>query len=232
MDARPEDLFSFDSNERIISVSNDIDPFSPQNLNDLSNNDISPTDLVFTWATPTSEYDADPYNLEADDLLPDEDHSVDTDPFLQGASACEAEDRLSWVDDGASYLKPRDGALCTLSKSNANIDLFEDPKPFLRQNIPPTKVPTGQTNQPEQDDEFFNFETLLNNRPVSFLFQEDGEKCPFEDFDLSTTPVCLDSLKGSAIGSPGSGFTLHDVEPCRSCFHVTIAAEFLARLRY
>lgn len=230
---RPEDLFSFDSNEPTGPISNDVDNFLLQSLSDHSNNDISPTDLVFNSANSINEYDAEPYNVEASNLFPDENHSVDTDSLLQSASACETDHRITWVDDGAPYLQARDGASCTPSKPKENIDsimdIFQDPESFLRENIPPTKVPVGQTNQPKQNDENFNLEDFLHNRLVPLIFEEDGKQCPAEEFGLSITPVCLDSLKGSAIGSPGSWFTLHDVEPCRSRFHNTVVAGFCAR---
>lgn len=229
IDARPEDLFSFDSsNEPTGPVFNDVDITSLQSLNDPSSNEISPTDLVFTSATSTNEYDADPYHLEVSDLFSEEDHPINTNPFFQGASACETDGRLSWVDDGAPNLQARDDASCRPSKPKENIDsimnIFQDPESFLRQNIPPNKGSAGQTHQPGQDDENFSLDTLLNNRPAPLLFEEDGNKCPIAEFGLSTTPVCLDSLTGSAIGSPGSGFTLHDVEPCKSRLQNTVLA--------
>lgn len=231
VDARPEDSFSLDSiTEPINSVSDDIDLFSPQGLNDASNNDISTADLISNSATTTSEHDADTYNLEADNLFPADDHSVDTDPLLESSSACETDDSL---DDGVPHLEARGGTSCSPSKPKENIDsiinLFQDPESVLRQNIPPTKVPVGQTNQPGQDDENFNLESFPNNLPVPFLFEEDAKKCPVEEFGLSTTPVCLNSLKGSAIRNLGSWFTLHDVEPCKSRFHHTIVAGFRAK---
>lgn len=233
IDAEPEDLFSFDSSDELTEPVRNEDFISFQSLNDPSSNDISPSDLASTLATSTSEYDADPYNLEVSNLFPEENLSVDTDSFLQSASACETGGRLSWVDDNAPNLQGRDDASCTQSQPQESIDsitnLFQDPESSLLQNIPTKKAPTGQTNQLGQDNENFGLDTLLNNRPVPLLFEEDGKKCPIVEFGLSITPVCLDSLKGSAIGSPGTGFTLHDVEPCKSHFYDTIVPDVLVR---
>ena len=220
IDAKPEDLFSFDSNNELTEpVLKDDGVISLQGPTGLSSNDISPSDFVFTSTSPTNENDADPFDFEISDLFPDENHSVNVDPFLQSASACESDQRLSWVDS-ASNLQARDDTSCTPSKPQESIDsitnLFQDPENFLRQRIPPTKIPTGQINQLGQNEDDFSFDTLLNNRPVPLLFEEDGNKCPIEAFGLSITPVCLDSLKGSAIENTGSGFTLYDVEPCKS----------------
>lgn len=138
-----------------------------------------------------------------------------------------------WMDDGATYLQARDGASCTGSKPQGNINtimnMYQNPENFLRQNISPSKVPVGQTDQSEQNDENLDFETFLNNRPVPFLFEEDENKCPVEQFGLSITPVCLNSLKGSAVRDPGSWFTLYDVDPCRSYFRNSIVMELRAR---
>lgn len=221
IDAKPQDLFSFDANNELTEpVSKENDLISLQSPNGLSSNDISLSDFVFTLTSPTSKNDIDPYDFEVGDLFPEENHSVDMDPFLQSDSACETNHRLSWVDDSASNLQARDDSSCTPSEPQESIDsitdLFQDPENFLRQRIPPTKTPTGQLNQLDQDEDGSSFDTLLNNRPAPLLFEEDGNKCPMEAFGLSTTPVCLDSLKGSAIGNAGSGFTLYDVEPCKS----------------
>lgn len=233
IDAKPEDLFSLASDNELIEPVSDNDFISFPSLNNPSSNDISPSDLAYLPATSISEYDVDSHNLAVSDLFPDEDHSVNASPFLQSPSDCENENLHSWVDDGISSLQVRDDASCTPSKPKENDDsimnLFQDPWNFLLQNIPKTKAPAGQSNQPGQDDDNFTLDTLFNNRPAPLLFEEDGKKCPIAEFGLSITPVCLDSLKGSAIGSPGTGFTLHDVEPCESRFHNTAVPEVRVR---
>lgn len=234
INAKPEDLFTSDSNNELTEPVSDDDFISFQSLNNPSSSGVSLSDPAYTSVTPISEHDADSYNLAFSDPFPEEDHSVNISPSLQSVSACENDGLLPWVDDGSSRLQARDDASCTPSMPKENFDsimnLFQDPLNFLQQNVPKTKAPAGQTDQPGQSDDNLSFETLLNNRIVPLLFEEDGKKCPILEFGLSITPVCLDSLKGSAIGSPGTGFTLHDVEPCKSYFHNTVVPDIRVRL--
>ena len=233
INAKPEDLFTSDSDDELTEPVLDDDFVSFQSLNNPSSNDVSLSDLAYTSETPVGEHDADSYNVAFSDPFPEEDHLVNISPSLQSAAACDNDGLLPWVDDGTPGLQARDDASCTPSIPKENLDsimnLFQDPWNFLQQNAPKTKAPAGETNQPGQNDDNFSLETLLNNRLVPLLFEEDGKKCPIVEFGLSLTPVCLDSLKGSAIGSPGTGFTLHDVEPCKSRFHDTVVPEVRVR---
>lgn len=235
-DSRPEDVSSFDSiNEPTLSMphDHDVEIFSTGGLDDLSSNSETLTDLAFNSELTASENDADTYNSETDKLFPTEDLSLDNDPLLQSSTACETDDSLTWVNDSAPQLQARADASCTPSEPKGNIDsiieLFQNPERFLRQKIPSTKAPVGHNDQLGQDDETFSFESFLNNRPVPFMFEEDAKKCPVEHFGLSSTPVCLDALKGSAIRNFESSFTLYDVEPCTFLFHPKFMTRFSAK---
>lgn len=232
VNSRPEDLSRFDSIDvPTLSMSHDVDIFSLGGPNDLSSNSESRTNLVFNSELTAGNNDPDTYDFEVGNPLPAEDLSLDKDPLLQSLAACETDDSLTWLDVSAPQLQARADASCTPSEPKENIDsiieLFQNPERLLLQKIPSTKVPVGQSNQHEQDDETFSYESFLNNRPVPFIFEEDTKKCPAEHFGLSSTPVCLNALKGSAIRNFESSFTLYDVEPCTFfLFHFELTTGF------
>lgn len=61
IDARPDDLFSFDPDDELtIPATNDVDSSSSQILNDPSSNDVSLTDLSLTLAAFTNDDDTEP----------------------------------------------------------------------------------------------------------------------------------------------------------------------------
>ena len=220
--SRPQDLSRFGSIEvPTLSMSHDVDIFSLGGPSGLSSNSESLSNLAFNSELTAGDNDAYTYDFEVGNPLPAEDLSLDKDSLLQSLAACETDDSLTWLDVSAPQIQARADA-CTPSEPKENIDsiieLFQNPERLLHQKIPSTKVPVGQSNQHEQDDETFSYESFLNNRPVPFIFEEDPKKCPAEHFGLSSTPVCLNALKGSAIRNFESSFTLYDVEPCTFSF--------------
>ena len=156
-------------------------------------------------------------SCKADNLFSAEDSSQAVDSIFLISAACDTEADLTGTKDDFPQLYARGGASCAPSKKphedvDPIINIFQDPEGSLRQEIPSP----GQTSQPEEDDNF-NFESLLNNRPVPSIFEEDAKTCRADNFGLSSTPVCLNDLRGSAIRNLGNWFTLYDVEP-RRCF--------------
>lgn len=109
------------------------------------------------------------------------------------------------------------------SDCGADVNNLQSFQKFRRQvycPTPLTKPPVGQTDQPDlshSDEEKFDFNSFLNNRPLPGLFEEDHPLCPPHIFGLSDTPVCESPTAGATVvvPEPGQNYaTLYNVFPC------------------
>jgi hypothetical protein len=224
--SRPQNVFPLDPiYEHIELAWHDADSFSLDGLNDPSNNPMYPIDLAFESGLTPSEDDPDTYIVNLDDIF-GPDYSMDPSPLLSTA-VCETQDITTWGNDEVPQLQARDGASCAAPEAQPDfdslVDLFQDPEGSLTREIPPSNVPVGQMNPAHQDDDDRNFDTLLNNRPVPLIFQEDAQECPPKRFGSSLTPVCHNVW--FPLFQSESGSTLLDVNPCMSPCSLTAMAK-------
>lgn len=217
---RPENLFLDSINQ---PIGNDVDLFSTEGSGDFLDESLNPSDLALSPDLTSGEYNTDTSTIDPKDLFFTEDLSAESIPLLQSSTPCGTDVGLTMMNEDFPQLQARDNPSCASSpKPNENIDsilnLFKDPEGWLRKKIPATKPATGQVNQPGQDDENINLESLSNRKPIPGLFEDDDQTCPPQVFDLSVIPVCHASIRGSRIDYPGGWSDLSRVEPCMPLF--------------
>lgn len=212
---RPENPFLDSINQ---PVGNDVDFFSPERSGDFLDNYLNSNDLASNSDLTLDGSMIDASFIDSNDLFSTEESSSETIPLLQGSTSCGTDVGLTTMDEDVPLLQARNDASCASSKFRESLDaiinLFKDPEYWWRENIPANKSPTGQTDQPGQNDEDFSPESLQNRQPIPGLFEDDDEICPPGVFGWSVIPVCHDGLRKPSTQYPRGWTDLYYVEPC------------------
>ena len=199
-------------------VGNDVDSFSPEGSGDLLATNLNPADLALNSDLTSGEYITDSSTIDSNDLFSTEDLALKSISSLQSPSACGTDVGLTMMDVDVPQLHTRDDALCGSSNSKEGIDaiinLYKDPESWLRQKIPATNPPTGQTNQPGSNDQALDLESLKDRQLIPGLLEDDDETCPPKVFGWSIIPVCHDDLRYSMTQYPDGWADLFHVDPC------------------
>lgn len=203
--SRLEDLFTLDSSDLSLDAfSDDASSFWSADENTSGFISLASNDL-----------DQDPsFMSDINSLSSSNNLFASNSPDSTALFSCESEG--SQLD---GFLQARDGSCPPQENFNLDLQLFQDPEGYLRDNI--NVPPKGQMNQPGQEGK------QDENRYMDFLttnFKEDEEKCPTATYGSSNIPVCRNPFTGRMEYEPSSfAVTLYNALPCKP-LHFAICA--------